>query len=227
MIDDTTRLSIPEVSRRLGIPQNTLWGRIVRGGIPRYSVDGYHVLVDLADIIGWVDTRGSTQPRKWGANAQRVLALRNEGHTDIRIAATLGISRQRVAQIRKRAGVARITLGTACKDCGVRFPPERRGQNRCVDHRRKNAEVLDIKCQQCGTPFRRRESTIRPTSPGHYCSRACRDQGKRGQSRPDSIPKICTECGSEYTGLASAERSVCLPCRPKEWYNRTTPLRQG
>ena len=215
MKEDTTRQSIPEASRRLGISQSAIWGRITRGDIPRYSVDGYHVAVDLSDITAWVDRRRDKQPHKWGANAQMVVALRNEGYTDALIASTLGISRQRVAQIRQRAGVARITLGSACRECGARFTPDRRGQKKCVDHRRKPAEIIDIKCRECGAPFRRRESTIRATSPGHYCSRACRDQGKRGQARVDSISKTCTKCHSVYSGLASARQSLCLLCRPK------------
>jgi excisionase family DNA binding protein len=215
MQEDTTRLSVPEASRRLGISQQAIWGRIARGDIPRYSADGYHVRVDLEDVTAWADRRRDKQLHNRGTNAERVVALRNEGYRDTHIASALGLSRQRIWQIRQRAGVARITLGSPCRKCGVRFTPDRHGQSRCVDHRRKPAEIIDIKCQECGTSFRRRESTIRATSPGHYCSHACRDHAKQGKSRSDSIPKICTKCHSEYRGLASARQSLCLLCRPK------------
>jgi len=213
---DTTRLTIPEASRLLGIPQGTLRNRIARGGMRHYSIDGYHVLVDPADVVAWrpVWVSGARQ----GYNAHRVVALRREGYADRHIAATLGISHQRVAKLRQRAGLPpayREVLGTRCLQCGARFAPERRGQNRCPEHRRKATEVLAFACQVCGAAFERRESSIKESSPGRYCSRACRDQSRRGQGRSDTIGKICTECGSEYMGMASAQRSVCRTCRTK------------
>ena len=177
------------------------------------------------DSTSGYTTRGDTKPYKWGANAQRVVDLVSQGYTDTHIASTIGLSRQRVGQIRKRAGLPRITIGTVCRECGVRFI-DRRGHNRCVEHRRKPAEMLDFICRACSTPFQRRESTIRAVSPGHYCSRACRDQGKRGRVRTDAIPKICTECLTEYTGLSSARQSVCTACRSRVAY-RAFRKRQG
>ena len=216
IMDSTTRLTIPEASRLLGIPLGTLRNRVARGGMPHYSIDGYHVLVDLADIVAWEPVWASGSRR--GENARRVVALVVQGYSDRSIAATLAISFQRVSQLRRRAGLTpahRKAHGTLCLKCGARFVPERRGQNRCPEHRRKSTGILTFTCLECAAPFQRRESTIRPTSPGRYCSRACRNQGRRGQSRTDSVTKSCTRCGRDYQGLLSAKQSVCRTCRPK------------
>jgi len=221
-------LSLPEASRLLGIPETTLRGRIDRGTMPSYSADGYHVMVDPADIDAWRPAWVSGIGR--GHNAHQVVALHGEGYTDRHISATLGISRQRVSKLRQRAGLIPISTLVSvrlCRQCGARFAPDRRGQNRCPEHRRKAAEILAFTCQECGASFQRRESTIRATSPGRYCSRTCRDQAKQGQGRVDSIPKICTECGAEYMGLASAKQSACRPCRPHVAYKAKMLRKQG
>ena len=215
------RVSLSEASRLLGIPEGALRSRIDRGVIPSYSTDGLHVLVDLADIATW----GPIWASGLGHNAHRVAIMHREGHADRHIAATLGISHQRVAKIRQRAGLPPISKqaqGNRCLTCGARFAVERRGQNRCPEHRRSAAAVRALTCRECGAPFQRRESTIKATSPGNYCSRACRDQAKRGQSRVDSITKLCSGCGREYIGLPSAKRSVCRLCGGRAAH-RATP----
>ena len=219
---DTAWLTIAEASRLTGIPGHTLRNRAERGSLPHYKADGYHVMVNLSDINAWKDRREDRQkgPHNWGANAHRVLALHDKGYTDMNIASAINISRQRVSQIRQRSGLSKISQGITCRRCGVKFFPERPKQFKCVDHRYKAAERIVLICQECGTSFNRRESTVRPSSPGHYCSRACRNQSRRGQGRADSVPKICTECGQTYRGLASTKKSVCRLCRPKEWYRR-------
>ena len=226
---NATRLSIPEASRRLGIPQATLRSRIVAGSMRHYSIDGYHVLVDPEDIAAWAAAWASRD--RWGENARRVVALHGQGSTDRNTAAILDISFQRVSQLRRRAGLTSVYLGNrggCCRRCGVRFRPDRRGQRTCPEHRRKAVEALSYICQACAAPFTRPASSIRQRSPGHYCSRACRDQAKRGRRRTDAIDKLCSECGREYRGLASAKQSVCPPCRPHAAYKvRVLRSQQG
>lgn len=110
IMDSTTRLTIPEASRLLGIPLGTLRNRVARGGMPHYSIDGYHVLVDLADIVAWEPVWASGSRR--GENARRVVALVVQGYSDRSIAATLAISFQRVSQLRRRAGLTPAQEGS-------------------------------------------------------------------------------------------------------------------
>jgi len=229
-IGDTTRLTIAQASRRFGVPADTIRSRIERGVLPSYTAeDGYHVLVSPEDVASWQD--GRKEPRKQrqrGANAYRVETMYNDGYSDRRIATALGITHQRVSQLRRAAGLPRLSkavLGTTCLQCGERFAPEKRGQNRCTEHRRTAAKTLAFACQVCGVAFERRASTIRANSPGNYCSHACRDQAKRGHYRGDSILKRCTECGKDYMGLASAKWSACTLCRPHVTY-RARALRR-
>ena len=221
-MSNTTWLTIADASRLTNIPDSTLRNRIKGGGLPCYSPDGVHLLVSLSDIDAWRDRRKIRQsgPRHWGANSSRVLAMYGEGYRDSHIASAIGITRQRVAQIRQRAGLPKILMGNTCRQCGATFIPEKPNQRKCGDHRHQIAPRIFFTCRECGTPFDRRASTIKPTSPGHYCSRACRNQSRRGHVRSDSVPKICTECGQTYMGLTSAKKSICFSCRPKEWYRR-------
>ena len=210
----TTRLSIPDASRLLGIPEATLRSRIAAGTLRSYRIDGYHVLVDLEDIAAWASGWASQDRR--GENARRVVALHSQGYTDRNISATLAITVQRVSQLRLRAGLTAIytdTRGAHCRTCGVRFDPDRRGQSKCPAHRRQAAAVLSCRCQACDAAFTRPASSIRRDSPGRYCSRACRDQAKRGKRRTDSIDKVCSECGRKYQGLASSTQTMCHSCR--------------
>ena len=227
-MDTTARLSITEASRLCGISVQTLWSRIGRGLKSYRADDGYHRLVSLADITAWKDRRAEKSGRRQrGDNALRVVALYGLGYPDRQIATVLGISFQRVSKLRQRAGLTRlprVAHGTTCRKCGTQFFATKRGQNICVEHRRKAAEILAFRCQECGAPFQRRASTIRPTSPGNYCSRACRDQAKRGRGHVNSVLKCCTECGRDYMGLPSARWTVCQPCRPMAWYRRTKSL---
>ena len=227
--EDTTRLTIAQASRRFGLSADTIRSRIERGALPSYTLDGYHLLVSPDDIAAWEDGRNGRrrQPgqRQRGANAHRVETMYNDGHSDRSIATALGITHQRVSQLRRAVGLPRLPkagLGTTCLQCGERFAPEKRGQNRCTEHRRTAAKTLAFRCQVCGTPFARRASTIRVNSPGNYCSRSCRDQAKRGRYRGDSILKRCTECGKDYMGLASAQWSACPSCRPRVAYRAST-----
>jgi len=190
-VDNTTLLTITQASRLCGISIQTLWSRIGRGLQSYRADDGYHRLVSLADIAAWKDRRAERSgQRQRGDNALRVVALYGLGYPDRQIATTLGISFQRVSKLRQRAGLTRLPRAphqATCRRCGERFSATKRGQNICVEHRRKTAEMLSFSCRECGAPFERRASTIRPNSPGNYCSRACRDQAKRGRGRVTSV----------------------------------------
>jgi len=204
-------LTIAQAASHLGLRKSVLRGRVERGTLPSYSPDGYHRWVSVSDVIAWKDRR-NRHPR--GPNSSRVVALRNQGYTDRSIAAMLGISYQRVSQIRQRAGLSRAPTArrALCRRCGAEFSREQSRQSRCVKHRRTPSVTLDCVCRGCGAPFSRLLSTIRATSPAHYCSHACRDDAKRGSPRTDTVTKTCTECGGEYRALPASVTAVCRRC---------------
>ncbi|KKK74124.1 hypothetical protein LCGC14_2886900 [marine sediment metagenome] len=74
------------------------------------------------------------------AHAEVVTALNAWGFRDQPIADLLGVSRERVRQIRVKLGIAKIPGVTHCRSCGVVIPAK---TQRCVDHKQKPSRIIE------------------------------------------------------------------------------------
>ena len=81
----------------------TLFNRISSGSLKGYQVKG-RTYVSPQDIVEWEATR---HDRKRGSSWKKVEEALAQGKSDIAIAEQLGISRERVRQIRTDMGVAK------------------------------------------------------------------------------------------------------------------------
>ncbi len=152
-----------------------------------------------------------------GIRYRQVLALNEQGLNDIAIGIELGISRQRVSQLRKRNSIpiAVRIRHKLCVHCGAQFTqmPGEKVRRRCTSHLRPPAIRVECQCAYCGTRFMRKESELRAAKK-YYCSRECFHRAKFGRPRPGSTYLYCTNCGDGYYGVSSASRVLCRRCRP-------------
>jgi len=81
----------------------TLFNRISSGSLKGYQVKG-RTYVSPQDIVEWEATR---HDRKRGSSWKKVEEALAQGKSDIAIAEQLGLSRERVRQIRTDMGVAK------------------------------------------------------------------------------------------------------------------------
>jgi hypothetical protein len=152
-----------------------------------------------------------------GVRYRQVLALNEQGLNDIAIGLELGITRQRVSQLRKRNDIpiAVRIRHKRCVDCGAQFTqmPGEKGRRRCADHRRPSAILIECQCAYCGTRFMRKESELKRAT-RYYCSRECFGRFKFGRPRSGSTYLRCTNCGDGYYGVSDSLRILCRRCRP-------------
>ncbi|MDO8690366.1 MAG: helix-turn-helix domain-containing protein [Dehalococcoidia bacterium] len=109
-----------------------------------------------------------------GATALRTLDLWRQGFRDMEIAATLGVSRQRVHQIRRRLGLPARTdrVSLTCDTCGkplVRNKGAVYRHNYC-SRKCYHPDQPVLTCEICGKQFGRKKSAIHVHN---FCSRKC------------------------------------------------------
>ncbi len=74
------------------------------------------------------------------AHAEVVTALNAWGFRDQPIADLLGVSRERVRQIRVKLGIAKIPRVTQCRSCGIDIPSK---TMRCEEHKQKPPRIIE------------------------------------------------------------------------------------
>jgi hypothetical protein len=90
-------LTISEAAKEYGVNIYTLEGRVFRGSMPSYR-RGRHLYVTAADVVSW-------QPL-WARDHEKIIREANAaGESDSAIGEFLGISRERVRQLRNRIGL--------------------------------------------------------------------------------------------------------------------------
>ena len=94
-------MSVSEAAREYGVSRNNLSETIRAGRISGYVVKG-HVYVSAESIANYREE--STQSRL-GPNFAAVLEGHSEGKSDYAIAKELGLTRERVRQIRSKVGL--------------------------------------------------------------------------------------------------------------------------
>lgn len=94
-------MSVSEAAREYGISRNNLAENIKSGKILAYVLKG-HVYICAENIEAYKEA--STEGRR-GPNFTAVLKGHSEGKSDYAIAQELGLTRERVRQIRNKAGL--------------------------------------------------------------------------------------------------------------------------
>ena len=152
-----------------------------------------------------------------GVRYRQVLALNEQGLNDIAIGRELGISRQRVSQIRKRNNISVVVSlrYKRCINCGAPFTqmPGEKVRRRCADHSKPPLTRVECQCAYCGTRFMRKESEFKRTKK-QYCSKGCFHSYKFGRPRAGSTYLYCTNCGDGYYGISDSLHLLCRRCRP-------------
>jgi predicted RNA-binding Zn-ribbon protein involved in translation (DUF1610 family) len=139
------------------------------------------------------------------ARIDEVRELHLKGKTDSEIAREIGISRERVRQLRVKLGVPRnVKLSNRCFDCGK---PMRAGRKRCPECHQafKDAQWASMRCDNCGKEYVIRASRARAKSKKgskyDFCSKRC--QGLYAAShwgfirRPPPRKYTCPVCGNK------------------------------
>ena len=138
-----------------------------------------------------------------GKTFSRVLALRlaNPQLRMVEIASQIGVSRERVRQILKRAGLPTKFLfdPPQCKSCGQPLPGNIRKSGlclRCLIASRHPRVYTTFICEICGRPFERRMGEVKRAQEHgfriRWCSKACQGKalsksagwGRREESQP-------------------------------------------
>jgi excisionase family DNA binding protein len=94
----TNLMTLSKAAEEYGILRRTLDDRIRSGRMPGYKVDG-HVYVRAEDIEGY------KEKATWSRRGPHFIAVReghSEGMSDYAIAKQLGLSRERIRQIRDK-----------------------------------------------------------------------------------------------------------------------------
>ena len=97
----TSLMTVSEAAKKHGVSRNRLSEYIRAGKIPGYAVQG-HVFVSAETVAQYKDK--ALWSRR-GLNFSAVLEGHREGKSDYALAKELGLSRERVRQIRSKAGL--------------------------------------------------------------------------------------------------------------------------
>lgn len=100
--EEVVLLSVPEAARQFGIKYNTLISRVISRTIPSSRV-GKHRYINPEDMLRWHEY---AHAKRHGPNWDAVAKCHAEGLSDVSISEQLGISRERVRQLRVRQGLS-------------------------------------------------------------------------------------------------------------------------
>ena len=102
MYEQVSLISIATAVKRWNINLSTITSRVRRGQMPSYNIDG-RIYLNPADVIDWLQIHSEGLSK--GDNWLLVQQAHEQGLSDVAIAEQLGISRERVRQIRVKQGL--------------------------------------------------------------------------------------------------------------------------
>jgi len=95
-------ISVATAAERWNMKYSTLTSRIKRRAIPSYSIGG-RIYINPADMVDWLQVHSGGLAK--GDNWFLVKQAHEQGLSDVAIAEAVGISRERVRQIRAKQGL--------------------------------------------------------------------------------------------------------------------------
>ena len=158
-------------------------------------------------------------------------ALEHGPVSDADLARRLGVSRERVRQLRNKMGLPteHWLANKTCPVCGKVFQPKGSGRQFCsrdCSHRSQSLRArVERTCEECGKTFYRRLSEVKAGRPARFCSHRC-GAHFLGRQMMNRTERVCEYCGTTFSvRTAHLKRRPARFCSRRCYHRSTAPVK--